>query len=222
MACFYTTAERQGAEQRRQICALRKLLQSVPSVGSDHGLTQMSDAGSCSDMKLWEPLYEPLYEEMMGDGVTALRACLREHGPLSRWLEEAENAETLSQTLDAHARRWLRELSSWSAETLLARRYSDQDQLYGWFADFVAEAIPFCRFDPACLTDEERTEMDTVRVLTLAPDRAEGEPNPLAGCLRRYPEPITILLREAKLPLVAFIAVRDLPLRALSLREVDK
>lgn len=215
IACFYTAAVKHVAEQRKRIRALRGMLESVPSIRSDQSSTQTSDHRSSGDMKLWEPLYEPLYEEMMGDGVAPLRACLREHGPLSRWLEEAEDAETLSQTLEAHARRWLKELSSWPAEIFVAQRYPDEDRLCGWFADFVAEAMPLCRFDPACLTDEERTQVVAVRMLTLAPGRGEAEPNPLASCVRRYPEPITVLHREAGLPLVAFTAVCNLPARAL-------
>lgn len=229
LARFYATAVQHTVGQRERLAALRQVLQNVcsapPAAGSE-GEQEAEDEG---DAELWAPLYDELYEEMMGDGIAALRACLREHGPLSRWLDERADVgrdgvtpPVLSRALEAHARRWLGELAQWPAEMFLAQRYSDDEQRRTWFADFLAEAAPLCRFDLAGLTDEERGEVAAVRVLALAPDRAEGEPNPLAACLRRHPERITVMHREMQQPLVAFTAVRNLPWPALQAEKRDE
>ena len=157
-AAFYAGLAQAAGEEREFIAQLRAQLASlrdrlVPDRAQGQALARQLEAAA-----LPAGLADHFYRQATGDGGPSPAGVLALYGPLSRWLREDWEAETLVCILEEYAQEQFAFLDEIHLDDLLARTYSGA-ALRRRMAALIEAAAPWWAHDASALSAEERARL---------------------------------------------------------------
>jgi len=177
-AAFYAALAQAAGEEKGDVAQLRARLERLrgglaPDPAAERAMIERLEAGA-----LPAGLADYFYRRVAGDEAASPRGVLALYGPLSRWMREGWEDETLGLTLAEHAREQFAFLAEVRLDELLARTYSGAE-LRRRLAALVDAAAPWWAWDEGALGAEERARARRVTLVGL-PD---ADSSPLADVL---------------------------------------
>jgi hypothetical protein len=181
-AAFCAGLAQAALEEQEGTAQLRALLEQlrgrlVPDRALEQALARRLEAAA-----LPAALADHFYRRGTGDGDPSPLGLLVLYGPLSRWVREGWEAETLGLILEEHAREQFAFLDEVRLDELLARTYSGAE-LRRRLAALVDAATPWWACDEAALNAGERARLCRL-VLAGLPD---ADSSPLVDLLPNRP-----------------------------------
>ena len=180
-ATFYTRLAQAASEEKGTVARLRSRLEQLRERLTEGPALGQSLAQRLEAAALPAGLDDYFYRQVAGDGETSLAGLLAIYGPLSRWMREGWEGETLRSILAEHAREQFAFLAEVRLDELLARTYSGTE-LRRRLATLVDGATPWWACDEPALSAEERAHLcrlvlvglpdaDSSLLVDLLPDR---------------------------------------------------
>ena len=181
-AAFYAGLAQAALEEQERTAQMRARLERLQGrLGPGHVLEQAL-ARRLEAAALPTALADHFYRRVTGDGDPSPLGLLVLYGPLSRWVREGWEAETLGLILQEHAREQFAFLAEVRLDELLARTYSGAE-LRRRLAALVDAATPWWACDEAALNAGERARLCRL-VLAGLPD---ADSSPLVDLLPNRP-----------------------------------
>jgi len=180
-AAFYARLAQAASEDEEAIAQLRARLERFQVQLASAPLLQQGLAQWLEAAALPVGLSDYFYRQVVGDGEARPAGLLALYGPLSRWVREGWEDETLSLILKEHAWEQFAFLDEVRLDDLLARTYSGAE-LRRRLAALVDAAAPWWACDEAGLDSGERAclrrlvlvglpDADRSLLVDLLPDR---------------------------------------------------